>query len=363
MRKIAIVIGNIKYGGAERIAVYLANYFYKKGVEVTLISYTSQISIYKLESIKHISLQRNKKYRNSITRFFSLIKDLRKCILQVKPDVVLGMMSYNGVAASLALLGTKIPVITSERIDPSSTTARTKVEKLFIKFIFNYATKGLIFQTKEAQEYYSKRVQKKSVIIPNPLFEDHLIGVNRPSQPTKRIISVGRLVDQKNFKMLILAFKNLLNYHPDYILDIYGEGNKREELNNLIKRNNLEDKVFLRGNTNKIFEKLQKSDMFVLSSDYEGMPNALIEAMAMGLPVISTDCKGGGARFLIQNGENGLLIPIGDEDALVKEMRKLIDNREFAEEHLGRNAIKIREILNGEKICGEWENNLLKWSK
>lgn len=112
------------------------------------------------------------------------------------------MMSYNGVAASLALLGTKIPVVTSERIDPSSTTARTKIENIFIKFIFNYATKGLIFQTQEAQEYYSKRVQK-SVIIPNPLFEDHLIDINRPLEPTYRIISVGRLVDQKNYKMLI----------------------------------------------------------------------------------------------------------------------------------------------------------------
>src|SRR5699024_11391048 len=107
-------------------------------------------------------------------------------------------------------------------------------------------TKGLIFQTKEAQDYYSKRVKNKSVIIPNPLFTDQLIDVNRPSEPTKRIISVGRLVDQKNFKMLILAFEDLLNYHPEYILDIFGEGNKREELNDLIKLNNLEDKVTLR---------------------------------------------------------------------------------------------------------------------
>jgi len=199
VKKIAIVIGNIKYGGAERIAVYLSNYFYKKGIEVTLISYTSQSSIYRLENIRHVSLRRNKKYRNSITRFVSLIKDLRQCILQVNPNVVLGMMSYNGVAASLALLGTKIPVVTSERNDPSSTTARTKVEKKFIKFVFNYFTKGLIFQTKEAQEYYSKRVQNKSVIIPNPLFEDHLIEINRPLEPTNRIVSVGRLVDQKIF--------------------------------------------------------------------------------------------------------------------------------------------------------------------
>lgn len=363
MKKIAIVIGNIKYGGAERIAVYLSNYFYRKGIEVILISYSSQTSIYNLENIRHVSLRRNKKYRNSITRFLSLIKDLRKCILQVNPDVVLGMMSYNGVAASLALLGMKIPVVTSERIDPSSTTARTKFEKSFIKFIFNYFTKGLIFQTKEAQEYYSERVQNKSVIIPNPLFEDQLIDINRPLEPTYRIISVGRLVDQKNFKMLILALKDLENYYPKYKLDIYGEGNKREELNNLIIKNKLEGKVSLRGNSDRIFDELQNSDMFVLTSDYEGMPNALIEAMAMGLPVISTDCKGGGAKFLIQDDINGLLIPIGDQDALVKAMKKLIEDREFAEDHLGRNAVKIRETLNGEKICGEWENNLSKWSK
>lgn len=135
------------------------------------------------------------------------------------------------------------------------------------------------------------------------------------------------------------------NYHPKYKLDIYGEGNKREELNNLIIKNNLEDKVSLRGNSDKIFNELQNSDIFVLTSDYEGMPNALIEAMAMGLPVISTDCKGGGANFLIRDGVNGMLIPIGDYDVLVKAMRKLIEDRKFAEEHLGRNAVKISKYI------------------
>ena len=361
MKRIAIVIGDIKYGGAERVSVYLANYFNRKGIEVSLISYHSNSSNYKLDNIRHLSLNRDTRYKNSITRFISLVRDLRNCLLQEKPDIVLGMMSYNGVAASLALLGTKIPVVTSERNDPSSTTARTSFEKAFIKFTFNFLTKGLVFQTKEAQKYYSKRVQKKSVIIPNPIFGSELIDVKRPVEPTKRIISVGRLVDQKNFKMLILAFKEFLYMYPDYFLDIFGEGEKRKELEELISANELSGKVNLRGNTNKIFEELQKSDLFVLSSNYEGMPNALIEAMAMGLPVISTDCNGGGARFLIEDGINGLLIPAGDQASLVHAMRKIVDDRDFSE-RLGRNALNIRERLDGTTICQEWERNLFMWS-
>lgn len=361
MKKIAIIIGDIKYGGAERVAVYLANYLCSKGIEVILVSYTNNFSVYKLsENVNHVSLQRNKKYKKSSMRFASLTKNLRKCLLQIRPDLVLGMMSYNGVAASISLIGTGIPVVTSERTDPSSTTARTKFEKLFIKFVFNHFTKGLIFQTRNAQKYYSRRVQKKSVIIPNPLFEDQLVEVNRPERPTKRIISVGRLVEQKNYKMLILAFRRILEYYPDYTLAIFGEGNKRRELEDIIQKNDLNNKVFLKGETDKVFEEMNKADIFVLSSNYEGMPNALIEAMAMGMPVISTDCKGGGARYLIQDGLNGLLIPIGDQGALVNAMKKLIEERDFAV-YLGKNALKIREKLNGDKICNEWYKNFLNW--
>lgn len=161
MKRIAIVIGDIKYGGAERVSVYLANYFNRKGIEVSLISYHSNSSNYKLDNIRHLSLNRDTRYKNSITRFISLVRDLRNCLLQEKPDIVLGMMSYNGVAASLALLGTKIPVVTSERNDPSSTTARTSFEKAFIKFTFHFLTKGLVSKQKKLKSTIPKECKKR----------------------------------------------------------------------------------------------------------------------------------------------------------------------------------------------------------
>lgn len=354
MKKIVIVTGDIIFGGAERISVYLANYFSKQGIKVFLLSPSNLNSAYSLGDISHICLKIDTRNSNKLTRFISLIKKLRKEIINIQPDVVLGMMAYHGAAASIATLGSNIPVVVSERIDPASTTSRTTIEKSFYKFVFSFITEGLVFQTKEAVGYYPSRVQKKSTIIPNPLFQDKIPKVNRPSMETKKIVSVGRLVEQKNHKLLIYAFKDLLHYYPDYKLIIYGEGKLRSELEEIIASNNLTDKVFLPGNVENIFEKLQEADLFVLSSNYEGMPNALIEAMAMGVPVVSTDCKGGGASFLIENGINGLLVPIGDQKSMEEAMRKLINDRCFAYE-LGLNAQKIRKTLDGNLICAQWK--------
>jgi glycosyltransferase involved in cell wall biosynthesis len=178
----------------------------------------------------------------------------------------------------------------------------------------------------------------------------------------KVIIGAGRLNSQKNFPLLISSFAQIAKDFPGYKLRIYGKGALLESLQSLAKEKGVGDRVEFPGYVPNMPEVLEKASMFVLSSDFEGMPNALMEAMASGLPCISTDCGGGGARFLIEDGENGLLVPQKDEVAMAEAMRKILSDDAFANK-IAENARKLQENLAPEKIYGEWEKFILKKTK
>ena len=169
------------------------------------------------------------------------------------------------------------------------------------------------------------------------------------------IVSVGRLVEQKNHKFLINTFAKISKKYPDYKLIIYGEGILREELTDLIEKLNLKDKVILYGNASDIEEKIYDVKMFILPSIWEGMPNALMEAMALGLPCIATNCPSGGPEFLIQNDVNGKLIQCDNDKELEEAITKIIEDEEYAKK-IGENARKIVERLNPNEINNQWEN-------
>lgn len=359
-KKIVLVIGELRHGGAERITVYLANYLSAKGRCVYVIStFQGEVAYNLNEKIHYIVLDRKIQDNNFFIRFLTLLKCLRKELKQINPDLVLGMMMYNGLAASLALIDKKIPVVTSERVNPASATNRKWLEKILILLMLFIKIKGVIFQTHEAQNYYPKLIQKKSIIIPNPLLVKEFPICSSRRGTYKRLISVGRLEPQKNHRLLINAFESVFKIFPEYTLYIYGEGSKRVDLEKQIREKGLENNVFLPGNIANVFDELNKSDVFLLTSNYEGMPNALIEAMAMGLPVISTKCEGGGAEFLIDHNVNGLLVPIDSQEELEEALFKLINDVELCKK-LGAEAIKIRKTLDGEYICKQWMNYLDK---
>ena len=136
---------------------------------------------------------------------------------------------------------------------------------------------------------------------------------------------------------------------------IYGEGDKRGELEKLVEELGLKDRISLPGNIRNIADEMEKNSLFVLSSDFEGMPNALMEAMALGLPCVSTDCPCGGPRYLIKNGENGVLVPVGDADALAEAMKKMLHDEDLRI-RIGNNARTIQTRLSPEKIYGQWES-------
>lgn len=245
---------------------------------------------------------------------------------------------------------TKAKIIAAQRIMPSALKDVTQ------KKLKAYASKadGWTFQTQEQLDWFGTSVgSAKTDVISNAINPDfikpHYEGVRRP-----HIVTAGRMTKQKNQELLIRAFSKIANCFPDVGIEIYGEGPEEQNLRNAIKELGLLERVKLCGYTCRLGDQIKDAKLFVLSSDYEGMPNALMEAMALGLPSISTDCDGGGARFLIENERNGLLVPKNNVDALAEAMRRMLSDHEFAKQ-CGREAHKICGQLAPEKIYGEWK--------
>lgn len=351
-KRIVIVITGMSFGGAERVTAYLANYFASCGRDVYLISITNTEPAYQLSpEIHYIQMDESKK-TNTLHRYGSLIRGLRRHMKKIKPNVVLGMMSYAGTLAAIACIGLKIPFIISERNDPNTSTSFGENEKKVIRFAYHHLVTSGVFQSKGAMAYYYRDDSCRGTVIPNPLYLDDMPLPNEGVNESKQIISAGRLSVQKNHALLIEAFSTIHTSYPQYTLTIYGDGDQRGKLEDLIREKHLGNVVFLPGVEKDIFSRLQEAEMFVMSSNFEGMPNALIEAMAMGLPVISTDYSDGRGT-IVRNNENGLLVPRKDSKALAEAMVAFIEHPELRKK-LGNEAIKIREDLDSKIICKKW---------
>ena len=198
-------------------------------------------------------------------------------------------------------------------------------------------------------------------MLDNPL-DTSRIPARYEGERKRNVVAAGRLHEQKNFDLLIRAFARFYKTHHDYSLVIYGEGPEKERLQKTASSLGIAGAVELAGQSKTLLTDINDSGMFVLSSDYEGMPNVLIEAMACGLPCIATDCPIGGVRSLLSSGENGLLIPVGDEDALYEAMRKLADDESYAA-WLGQRAAGVRNRLDEALVAANWREYLADVSK
>jgi len=348
--KIAFYINAIHEGGAERVMVNLASNFANEGDNVILITSFKDSWEYPYSAkIKRYILEENKIFRSKIKRNIFRILELRKVLKVESPDCIVSFMAEPNYRAIIASHGLKIKTIISVRNDPNKEYPG-KIGNLFGKKLLPLAD-GCVFQTSEAQRWFPKKLQDKSQIIFNAVKED-FFEINR--QVVKNtIVTCGRLEEQKNHKMLINAFELVLKKHPDAKLMIYGEGKLRSDLTELIKSKGIEQNVLLCGNSNNVPEVLSKAEIFVLSSDYEGMPNALMEALAAGVPCISTDCPCGGPKSLITDKVNGRLISIKNEQQLANVLVELLDNKEMAT-GLGTEAQKRAFEFSPTKIYEAW---------
>lgn len=353
-KKICIVTRALINGGAERVIAQLANYFVKNGIDCSVITIDVAAVAYELDTRVNVDAI-GKKVDNKVKDRFFRYAALRKKIMQYKPDVVLSMPEDIGIYVILALIGSKIPVYVSERNNPW-VMPDVKITRLLRSIAYPFA-EGIIFQTDMAKSFFSKNIQKKGVVLPNP------VDIARIPEPHKGkrqkvLVAVGRLERQKNFPMLIKAFSKFYRKEKNFKLVIYGEGRERANLEILIKELGLDGVVLLPGRNKDVLNVINDASAFILSSDYEGMPNALIEAMCMGMPVISTDCPSGGPRELIENQKNGILIPVGDEAALVDALYSIIDSN--MAEKMSNNSSKLRHSLTSVRIFENWEKYLFR---
>ncbi|PEY78906.1 glycosyltransferase family 4 protein [Bacillus cereus] len=353
--KIMFVVPNMGYGGAERVISILSNAFIEKGYEVKiLIANSNGKSVYDLNSKIVVETIPSANIKN-VYSMYKLLKSIRTITLNYKPDVIMSFMNDTCAITALATIGTGCPIIYSERNDPSNTNQSIK-DKIY-RYIVERFAKGFVFQSNGAKALYPKRVQNHAVVILNPI-DTRKLPSYYSGERKKEIVSVGRLQSQKNQEMLIKAYSNIAKEYPEYNLIIYGEGDLRETLQQKIECLGLKDRIFLKGNISNVLDEINKASIFAFSSNYEGLPNALIEAMALGLPCISTDCSPGGAAMLINNYENGILVPIEDEKEFAAGLRYLLSNYPSAI-NMGIEAQKIIKRTNESSIVTDWENYIL----
>ena len=353
--KVTFLISSTYGGGAERVTCNLANYLKNKGYTIEILCMRKTEKSYFLEKeIKVSPIIKDYRKKNSIFDYLIFFHKIRKYMIRHDDvDVYIVMLPIITVIMMILRKYTNAKVIASERGNPSS---YSKIRQVLLKYYAKQAD-VFVFQTVDAKLWYGKSVEKcQSIVIPNAVNPEFICPYYE-GKKIKRIISAGRLVKQKNFSILIKAFSKICHDFSDYKLTIFGEGPEKENLINLSRKYDVHEKVEFLGQTDLLSEELEKSTIYVLSSDYEGMPNILIEAMAVGLPCIATDCPCGGPKFLIKDRVNGILIPVGDADRLEESIRELLSNSSYREK-LGFEAKKICERLNPEKIYAIWEELL-----
>ena len=357
-KHIVLFISALRKGGAERVMVNLADYLHRNGVRVTLVTqyiceeeYTLPAGIPRI--LSEITPQEETGSR--IGDFLARYRKLCRIFTELHPDCILSFIGKNNIMTLLCTRFTGIPAVVSVRGEPKSEYYNFPM-RFLAKTLFACAA-GVIVQTGAARDFFPPVIRKKAVILKNPL-NPAFVRERRTGRPDGRIVSVGRVDANKNHALILRAFARIAPEFPNASLVVYGDGEKRQELIRKTQELGLSDRVQFPGAVSDVAEKIRTASAFVLSSGHEGMPNALIEAMCLGIPSISTDCPCGGPRELIEDGVNGYLIPVGDEEALADRLRRIFSDEEGAEK-MGKQAALLLEEYRPERVNAEWMDYLL----
>lgn len=344
-KRIVFFIGTLGNGGAERVISILTRHLVEMGYPIEIVLYYDSVPFYEIHPDVRITyVERESQSRN-------LVKNtlwLRRYFVE-NADVVVSFLAQFNMLALTALFGTGIPAIVADRNDPRHMPKQPPLR--VARNLLYHLADAVVVQTQHNKSYFSSVLQKKSRIIYNPVDLQEKRGLALRTEKKRRIVSSARLMKQKNQLMLIDAFAEVKKDFPDYTLTIYGEGPFRTKLEKRIEELGLQNSVMLPGKVLNIFECIADADLFVLSSDYEGMPNALIEAMCLGLPVISTNVSG--ATDLIEDGKNGLLTYVGDTGSLAECMKRMLENPELRQ-NCAQEAIRINELLRTDNVLHQW---------
>ena len=350
--KIIFVTATLTSGGSERVMSLVANQLAERGHQVDIVNLNKHIVFYPIHQQVKLSFAEDEVGSSIVSK----ILWLRKHIKAEKPDVVIPFMEAVYCVTLLALIGIKVPVISSERIDPrKSPFIRNILRRIFLPL-----TTHLVVQTQDIKAFYPKFIQKKTSIIYNPVSETVFHLEDEPKENT--IISVGKLDGQKNQKLLINAFVSIAEDFPIWKLVIYGEGRERESLESLVSsfKSQVSRRILLPGRCETVIEEMNKAKVFAFSSDFEGMSNAILEAVCVGLPVVTTNVSG--AAELVKDGEGGFVVPIRDGKALADALRTILLDEQLRKKMARENKARAKEFKL-DMIVDQWESLILQICK
>lgn len=351
MKKIILAVCQIAGGGAERVVSIWSAKLAEQGYDVSILVFGRQKNEYQLPSnVKVLSIVPCYDDFQKLSYFKRYLR-FRKVLKENKPDVLISFLPTVQVWCSFASFGLKIRRIETIRNNPWLDFSTNKFfRKLWLK-CFNKAD-SIIVQTKEQIEFFKEKNKNKCRVIPNPVAKEFLASNSKqPNRKVRSFVASGRISPQKNYPLMIESFKNAHKKYPDIKLDIFGKGDKNyvKKIEKIINEEELSDSINLRGYSNNLAEEYLNADAFLMTSDYEGLPNSLIEAMASKLICISTDCKTG-PKDLIDDGVSGFLAKTGDAKSICDCIISAINLSPTQIENMGNNARKkIIDFCSDEK--------------
>ena len=354
--RVCFVIPTLTAGGAERVVATLANYWSEQGwnVAILVLDAEEHPPAYPIRTDVHFAsmgiFDKPESYWRKAIVTIRQVYRLRQAIRAANPQVVISFIDIASLLTGLATLFSKYPIVASERSNPRNSTVNPLLKQINHRFTFRMAN-GIVVQTNRVKELLSSAVRRKARVIPNPIVvPPRTLG---QKELHRRILTIGRLEYEKAHDVLIRAFARIHTVHPTWRLKIVGQGSRACELKDLCEKLGVQSHVEWLAHTENVYEELVCADIFALTSRYEGFPNALGEAMACGLAVVSTDCEFG-PRELIEHETNGLLVPVDDVDATAQHLNRLMADGPLRAE-LGERATRVTTTYAIDKISQYWE--------
>lgn len=353
--KICFVIGSLNYSGAEKIMTNLIFQFEEKNYDTTVLLIGEEKKSNKFKHTKEVPLL-TYKHGNKLMNIFNRLSKLRN-ELKKEFDVILCFGVIYNIDVLLASIGLDKKIIICERNDPIN-DPRNKLKRILRKILYPRAS-GYVFQTDEIANFFSNKINKNSIIIPN--FVENNANKYKEERDTSFVVCSRIDNNQKDFRSLIETYKLYIEHGGTYSLNIYGTGPDFAYVNELISRYKLNNKVYMHGRISDVTDTITKHGIYILNSNYEGMPNSLLEALSCGMPCIATDCSGGGSKSLVKDGYNGILVKRKNVNELYYAMKRLSEDSSLREK-ISKNALMINESHSIDRIFNIWEGYILKVS-
>lgn len=363
LKRILFITDTFGYGGAEKQLAFIAEGLVTRGHYVGICnlnirgSHEGQRAIDSRVEMYVSTIE----YRNTVVSNYDFSAFIYKTAKAFHPDLIVGFKQLGCYAVFVGKI-LHIPSVVSERADPYRAYLKASLP-LRIKLWLTNQADGGVFQTEQAKAFFGKRLQGRATVIPNPVFIKRVIPEPEYSKLPRTIVSLGRIDNhQKRLDVMLNAFSIFHSSHSDYTLKLYGNGEDEDVVKQWIIEKGLSQCVRMMGVSNDSIRDISKEGIFLITSDFEGISNSLLEAMACGLPVVSTDHTPGGARMLINDGENGLLAPVGDPDAIAQALTRYADDP-FLAEKCGRKAKDVLVRFAPNHILDMWEEYLVNKCK